>query len=205
MEPDYNLNKKIGISLGVIVVVFVALVTFVSNNKSAPVDTAALVSPSGSNNSATIPPVVPPVTSSTRSSNWFGESEDDESSSRTNSATVPVPPPAIQTVTPVDTKKQYTYKNGTYSATGSYMSPGGQDQIAVTLTLVNDIVTDVSVTPYPGDHTSQRYMDRFVSGYKQYVVGQNIASINLTRVSGSSLTPTGFNNALAQIKSKAKA
>ncbi len=97
------------------------------------------------------------------------------------------------------------YKDGTYSATGSYISPGGPDQIGVTLTLANDIVTSVSVTPEPGDGTSARYQAKFVSGYQAYVVGQNIDSIHLTKVSGSSLTPGGFDDALAQIKAEAKA
>ena len=102
-------------------------------------------------------------------------------------------------------KATSVYKNGTYSATGSYMSPGGYDQVGVTLTLANDIITDVSVTPMAGDHTSSRYQSRFISGYKQYVVGKTIASVNLTNVSGASLTPIGFNDALAQIKAQAKA
>ncbi len=116
-----------------------------------------------------------------------------------SSSVVSTPPPAITN------KSSYIYKNGTYSATGSYMSPGGQDQVAVTLTLVNDIVTSVSVTPQAGDRTSQRYINRFLSGYQQYVVGQDISTLSLGRVSGSSLTPIGFNNALSQIRAQAKA
>jgi len=85
------------------------------------------------------------------------------------------------------------------------MSPGGNDQVAVTLTLANDVIVDVTATPSAQDRTSQRYQSRFVSGYKQYVLGKNISDVNLTSVSGSSLTPIGFNNALAQIKAQAKA
>ncbi len=114
-------------------------------------------------------------------------------------------PPADTTTTTTTTTSASVYKDGTYSATGSYQSPGGQDQIAVTLTLKNDIITDVTATPEPGDHTSARYQNMFISGYKQYVVGQNIASVHLTKVSGSSLTPAGFDNALAQIEAQAKA
>ncbi len=85
------------------------------------------------------------------------------------------------------------------------MSPGGEDQISVTLTLANDIITGISATEGAGDGTSRRYQNAFLSGYKQYVIGQNIANVNLTRVSGSSLTPIGFDDALAQIKAQAKA
>ena len=110
-------------------------------------------------------------------------------------------------IPPVDTTHASTsvYKDGTYSATGSYMSPGGPDKIAITLTLKNDVIADISATPMPGDSTSARYQNKFISGCKQYVIGQNIDSIHLTKVSGSSLTSAGFNDALAQIKVQAKA
>ena len=109
------------------------------------------------------------------------------------------------TTTTASTASASTYKDGTYSATGTYMSPGGQDQIAVTLTLANDVVTSVTATPEAGDHTSARYQAKFVSGYKQYVVGQKISDIHLTVVSGSSLTPQGFQDALTQIEAQAQA
>ena len=97
------------------------------------------------------------------------------------------------------------YKDGTYTATGSYISPGGPDKIGVTLTLADGIVTEASVTPEPGDGQSSRYQAKFASGYKALVVGQNISTLHLTRVSGSSLTPIGFDDALSQIKAQAQA
>src|ERR1035437_384141 len=118
-------------------------------------------------------------------------------------ASAPVIPVATPAIAPKKTASVYT--NGTYSATGSYGSPGGQEQLSVTLSLINDIITAVSVTPGAYDRRSQNYQNAFISGYKQYVLGKNIADVNLTRVSGSSLTPAGFNDALAQIKAQAKA
>ena len=97
------------------------------------------------------------------------------------------------------------YKDGTYSADGNYNSPGGPDSVSVSLTLKDNIVTDATVTPKPGDKVSAKYQDIFISGYKQYVVGKNINDINLSKVSGSSLTPIGFNDALNKIKAEAKA
>ena len=124
----------------------------------------------------------------------------------TTAQTAPVVTTPVSTTTTVTaTTASSTYKDGTYSATGTYMSPGGQDRVGVTLTLANDIVTSATVTPEPGDNESARYQNKFVSGYKQYVVGQNIADIHLTRVSGSSLTPIGFQNALTQIEAQAQA
>ena len=92
-----------------------------------------------------------------------------------------------------------------YTATGSYMSPGGEEQIKVTLTLANDIITNAAVTSLAYDRTSQRYQGMFISGYKQYVIGKDISTVDLTYVSGSSLTPKGFDDALSQIESQAKA
>ena len=126
-----------------------------------------------------------------------------------NSIPTPAPAPVGSTAAtpPVATvPKQYStiYKNGTYSATGSYGSPGGTENISVTLTLTNDIITDITVTPGAYDRRSQSYQNIFISNYKQYVVGKNIASVNLGKISSSSLTPIGFNDALAQIKANAK-
>jgi uncharacterized protein with FMN-binding domain len=131
----------------------------------------------------------------------------DSMSAQPNNPAVPVTEAVSTQSVPRDTTKKsmLVYKDGTYSATGSYMSPGGEDQIAISLTLTNDIITDVTATNMAGDHTSARFEDKFISGYKQYVVGKKISDVHLTKVSGSSLTPAGFNDALAQIKSQAKA
>ena len=120
----------------------------------------------------------------------------------------PTPTTAAKVSTPVvadTTKRVSKYKNGTYSATGTYDSPAGLESIGVSLTIANDIVTNTSVTPEPSDRTSSRYQQMFANGYKTYVIGQNIDTIALDRVSGSSLTPIGFNNALAKIKAEAQA
>ena len=181
MEPQNNPNKKVGISIGGAVLVVVILVTIFLGKKPA-VDTSAL--------GQTPAPIsqTPPTTP-------------------VSTTPAPVTTSVSQTPPPVDTTKKSTsvYKDGTYTATGSYMSPGGQDQITITLTLANDIITDTSAVSGANDGTSNRYQNRFISGYKQYVVGKNIASVNLTRVSGSSLTSKGFSDALKQIETQAKA
>lgn len=129
--------------------------------------------------------------------------------SPSNTPVSPVPTPVVSTPpTPVATiPKNYTsvYKNGNYSATGSYDSPGGTENVSVSLTLTNDIITNVSVTSGAYDRRSQSYQNIFIANYKQYVIGKNIASVNLGKISSSSLTPIGFNDALAKIKAQAKA
>jgi uncharacterized protein with FMN-binding domain len=96
------------------------------------------------------------------------------------------------------------YKNGTYTATGNYTSPGGNESITLSVTLQGDIITDSSVQEGATDPEAREYQADFISGYKAFVTGKNISSVRLSRVSGSSLTSGGFNRALDQIKQQAK-
>lgn len=98
-----------------------------------------------------------------------------------------------------------TYADGTYEATGSYSSPGGQEEIEVSVTLDDDVITDATVTSLASNPTSKQYQAAFISGYKSLVVGKSIDDVDLDVVSGSSLTPIGFNNAIEQIKQDATA
>lgn len=96
------------------------------------------------------------------------------------------------------------YKDGVYTATGSYMSPGGPDEIDVTVTLANNVITEVVSVAKPGDEVSKKYMKMFTDDYKTLVIGKNISEVKLDKVSGSSLTSIGFNNAISKIRSQAK-
>jgi uncharacterized protein with FMN-binding domain len=118
----------------------------------------------------------------------------------TSTPTTPAPAPASD-VSP----STGTYKDGTYTTTASYRSPGGSQDIGVSITLKDGVVTASSVTAEATDGQAQDYQANFISGYKQYVTGKKIDSISLSRVSGSSLTSNGFNNALKAIESQAKA
>jgi len=127
---------------------------------------------------------------------------DTGTSSATQTTTTPV---AATTTTPPTSTGTAEYKDGTYTATGSYISPGGADQVGVSVTLKNDIITSATVTPMPGDPTSAHYQSIFAANYKQYVVGMDITKLDVHKVSGSSLTSIGFNDAIAQIETQAKA
>src|ERR1700722_20484695 len=107
-------------------------------------------------------------------------------------------PADTSTSTPSATPTADLYKDGTYSADGHYVSPGGHQTIHVTLTLQNDIITAATVTPGFVDPTSQHYQGIFIANYQPQVIGMDISTLNLTKVSGSSLTPGGFDDALTQ-------
>ncbi len=98
-----------------------------------------------------------------------------------------------------------SYKDGTYTASADYQSPGGSESIKVTITLDDGVVTDSTVVGDPSDSEAKEYQDMFISGYKNQVVGKSIDSVSLSRVSGSSLTSIGFNSALDAIKQQAEA
>lgn len=97
------------------------------------------------------------------------------------------------------------YADGTYSASGQYATPESVETIDVTLTLADDVITDVEVTGDPQARESQDYQNRFIGGIADEVVGQNIDDISVSRVAGSSLTSGGFNQAVDAIKADAAA
>ena len=97
------------------------------------------------------------------------------------------------------------YKDGEYSATGSYTTPGGSETIKVTVSLSGDTITAVNATGSATRGDSAEYQSEFLSAYKTLVVGKSVDSVSLSRVAGSSLTSAGFNKALESIKNEAKA
>lgn len=101
-----------------------------------------------------------------------------------------------------DTSK--SYKDGTYTETGRYISPGGAESIKVTVTLAQDIITDASVTGDANDRDAKMHQDDFIAGFKSFVVGKDIDTVSLSRVAGASLTSNGFNAALKLIKTDAQ-
>ncbi|HSX05859.1 MAG TPA: hypothetical protein VLF69_05290 [Candidatus Saccharimonadales bacterium] len=95
------------------------------------------------------------------------------------------------------------YTDGTYRATGFYDSPDGTEAITISVTLQNGVITSTSAQAGAQDPDAAEYQDLFISSYKQLVVGKSITSVRLSRVSGASLTPIGFNNAISKIQQQA--
>lgn len=97
-----------------------------------------------------------------------------------------------------------TYADGTYTAEGSYDTPGGEESISVEVTVADDVVTDVTVTPEASGGNAARFQDEFASGIADEVVGTELSGLSVDKVSGSSLTGDGFNAALDQIRADAE-
>jgi uncharacterized protein with FMN-binding domain len=97
------------------------------------------------------------------------------------------------------------YADGTYSAEGDYISPAGPSKVTVEITLADDVVTAVSVTPLSTDPTAKGFQTQFADGIAAIVEGQDIDTLSVSRVGGSSLTSGGFADAIEKIKAEALA
>lgn len=98
------------------------------------------------------------------------------------------------------------YDDGTFEATADYQSPNGTETIKVSVTLEGDVVTEVTTEGVSSDPSPEviRYQGEFEDGIEAEVVGKNIDELQVDRVGGSSLTSSGFNEAIDQIKVKAQ-
>lgn len=128
----------------------------------------------------------------------------DEASVGTSSTDTSSPASSHTTSDSTPTPSTASYKNGTYSADGAYRSPGGNEEIGVTLTITDDTISAVSIKTHATSGDAQQYQTQFKDGISEVVVGKKVNEISVSRVSGSSLTSTGFNNALEAIKSEAQ-
>lgn len=119
-------------------------------------------------------------------------------------APAPKPAPvASQTPAPV---VAFAYKDGTYTQAASYNNPAGGDSVTITITVKGDKVTVMSSSAVSSNPTTLKFQQLFRDGLSARVVGKSLDSIGaLGAVNGSSLTPKGFNSALASLKQKAKA
>ena len=97
------------------------------------------------------------------------------------------------------------YTDGSYTATGEYQAPSGQESVEVTLTLEGGVVSDVEVVGEADDPQAQRYQGQFIDGIGDVVVGKPLDGLQVDKVGGSSLTSGGFNQAVEQIKADAAA
>ncbi len=96
-------------------------------------------------------------------------------------------------------------KDGTYTASASYDTPGGVQDIKVILIIAGGAVSDSSITQNATGREDEAYQSAFESEYKTAVVGKKISDISLNRVAGASLTTEGFNTALLDIAKQAQA
>ncbi len=130
---------------------------------------------------------------------------DTPSATTTPTDSTGTPAPAGTTTPSPATASSGAYKNGTYTASSSYGVPHGSEDIQVKITLKDGVITASSVQNSENDHDSARYQEDFTSVYQSSVIGKNISGLQIDVIAGASDTTDGFNQALSQIASQAKA
>lgn len=178
MQSNRGINKRLLAVIGLIIIVAaIATGVAVSSPRAGSATVATDVTPSPTSTPVIIAaPTIIPAPAPTAISN------------------------AIKTAAPTTSG----YKDGTYTSNANYNTPGGIELISIKLTLKNGVVIDSNASTTGNNQTGRYYQANFVAGYKSQVIGRSIAGLSLTRVSGSSLTPIGFNDAVDKIKSQSK-
>lgn len=97
------------------------------------------------------------------------------------------------------------FKDGTFTKTAPYQTPGGTETVTVTVALRSGTITSVKVVGSEHTANAKHYVEAFAGGVGAQVVGKKIAGLQVGAIAGSSLTPNGFNTAVAQIEPAAKA
>jgi len=113
------------------------------------------------------------------------------------------PVPVSQEVPVQDTVSTLAYRDGAYTVVGKYSAPSGAENVGITLVLKDDVIVDASGTVETAHPTSKKFQGLFLGGFKTQVVGKKLSEVSLDKVSGSSLTPKGFADAVLQIRAEA--
>lgn len=130
----------------------------------------------------------------------------DSSSQVSQSTTDSTTTDSTTTDTSAESSESGTYTAGTYDAEGSYSTPGGEQSVEVEVTIEADgTITDVEVTPQAESGNSAEFQEEFADGIADQVVGKKIDELDVSKVSGSSLTSGGFNAAIEEILAEAQA
>jgi uncharacterized protein with FMN-binding domain len=112
------------------------------------------------------------------------------------------PTDAVPTVSPTS---HGPLKDGSYSAVGDYVNPGGISKLKVEVVLKGGLVTSLTVSPEAENAVSRQFQQKFVSGIAPLVVGKPIDGLKVDKVAGSSLTQKGFEEAVGRIIADASA
>jgi len=90
----------------------------------------------------------------------------------------------------------------TYSAMASYFTPNRTEhEMLVTLELDGETIIDANVD-YDGADAQTPMHTAFDNAYQNVVIGQNINTVELSRVGGASLSSEAFNEAVAEVRAQ---
>lgn len=108
---------------------------------------------------------------------------------------------AQHNIAPAEEGAHYeAYVDGTYTATGPYVVAGVSNEIEVTVTIENNVVTHLEVVEATDHATSRSYQVRFAAAIESEVVGRSVNELDVHRVAGASVTSKGFRRAMDAIR-----
>jgi len=113
------------------------------------------------------------------------------------------PEAASEVIAESDTSAEFVSGNYRYDIT--YATPKGNTDMSVTFALENNVITDVNLEGNPQHQTSVQYQTLLQDELGNLIIGKDRNEVERleSKVAGSSLTPTGFNEALAQLQAEA--
>lgn len=193
-----NVNKQTNLSR--LMMLFAVMMVIVSLTGAGCATPKAAEEKKVETDAATGLPIAAPVSDPAILAGEKGE----EAVPTTTPATKPADKPGAAAA-PSQTTVITMYKDGKYDTVGDYNSPAGLESINVSLTLKDDVVTDATVVGTATNPKSKFMQSEFIGGFKTQVIGRKLEDIKLDKISGSSLTPKGFNDAVAKTKVLAKA
>lgn len=114
--------------------------------------------------------------------------------------------PAIKTMDSQESTSPNTEQellDKTFTSTVSYNVPeNGVQSMSVTVTLNENVITNISILQSKGAGKSRNYQNNFEASYKSLVLGKDIKSVSLSRVGGASSTTNAFNQAIKSINNQ---
>jgi len=109
--------------------------------------------------------------------------------------------PKESAMTPTPATQAPTYKDGSYTAIGTY--GGLPSHLTVTVEVQQGLLKKVQVKTHATDPVSLDYQRRFADAVPAVVEGRPLSEVKVGKLAGASGCPIGFNDALAQIKQQA--
>ncbi|USN44730.1 MAG: hypothetical protein H6500_02715 [Candidatus Woesearchaeota archaeon] len=100
------------------------------------------------------------------------------------------------------TTGEFMIPDGTYTDTGRFMTPAGENEIEITLSVKDGIIETFEMKGITlNKEASVKYFDQYQEGISSYVIGKPLANLEVpAKISGSSLTSKGVQSALDSIK-----
>ncbi len=94
---------------------------------------------------------------------------------------------------------------GTFIYDVDYKTPKGVAPLEVSFVVSDNVITEVSLNGEHSQQTSNQYQKLVESELGELIIGKNYMEVSAlpSKVAGSSLTPTAFNQALAQLQAEA--